>query len=466
MTSVPAPPIEPQARRAVFLDKRMVQEAIRVWPAPSCWRWWPGQGWEERRPWIHPRLASNPWPHPTKNDLTDLRGWKPRVELLLQDVPLDVRQLLRPLGDGVSWAVLKLVAAVPEITDLARDNISLVGLLALTAEGASEGFFREIRALLELPRRELLPLLGLPPNRSLLRMLAKLGPDALSAPGPGAIVGLLGSPDRDLVKVLRHLPHIRSDLIQVIPDPELRRLSSHALLTDPTSPLLVGLNVALGQILVARREGRAPARPARFASRREVADSLRIVQHPPRRWAPDQFMFGCAPPAGENVLLGDPPVQLEPITTPTEMLEYGICDKACIPTESRYPQTVMEGEGAMFKATWSDHDGVGRRATAWLVRWSERWVLSELAGPANGIVPDWLVQRLRDWSWELEQVYEDPPEPLREPEPDPQLLLPLGWSPSPLDGPSLRRTTCTKRPQMDYDDWWDTDGWLFQWEWL
>ena len=207
MTSVPPPPIEPQARRTVLLDGRRRHEVIRAWPEPSCWRLTPGKGWVERRPWIHTRFAADPWPHRGKDDLPDLCGWEPRVEVLLTDVPRNVREGLRPLCDKICWAALRLVAAVPKIIPLARDNLSLVALLALTAEKPAHrvATFEEIRLGLTGSRRYLLPLAGLPPSRALLRVLAKLDPEALSRPGPDEVVELLLRSESEVVKPLRAL---------------------------------------------------------------------------------------------------------------------------------------------------------------------------------------------------------------------------------------------------------------------
>ena len=171
MTAASPPPIEPQARRTIVLDGKMTSEVIRVWPEPSCWRL-TEEGWQERRPWIHTRFADDPWSHRGKDDLPDLRGWEPRAEVLLEAVTGDVRKVLRPLDDKICWAVLQLVAAVPEAVELARDNLSLVALLALRATKA----FEEVRADLSGRRHGLLPLAGLPPSKALLRVLASSRP--------------------------------------------------------------------------------------------------------------------------------------------------------------------------------------------------------------------------------------------------------------------------------------------------
>ena len=471
MTSVPPPPIEPQARRTVLLDGRMVHEVIRAWPEPSCWRLTPLEGWVERRPWIHPRFADDPWPHRGKGDLPDLCGWEPRVEVLLQSVPRDVRQVLRPLGDEVCWAAMKLVAAVPKIIPLARDNLSLVTLLALTAEKPAHrvATFEGIRLGLTGSRRCLLPLAGLPPSRALLRVLAKLDPDALSRPGPDEVVGLLLSQEREVVKALRHLPAIRSDLAQVLLAPELRQMCSYALLADPKGPLRWGLHSALADIRSARRENRASEQPARFSSRREVVEFSRVIRQLPRpTWSPARFRTTFDSPVGELVLIEEPRVHVRPITSSVDMMEHGLLNKLCIPRHDGYPEEAWMGEGALFEVSWTDKGERRRTATAWLIRRSGGWVLSELRGPSNRQVPRWLRDRLADWSWELEQVevHDEPVQPLRMPEPDPQLLLPLGWSPSALDGPALRRTICTKHPLMEYDDWWNTESWLVDWQLL
>jgi hypothetical protein len=466
VTSTPPPPIEPQARRAVAFDSRPELEVIRVWPRPSCWRFIPEAGWQERRPWIHTRFADDPWPHRGEDDLPDLRSWVPRVEVLLEAVPRNVRKVLRPLEDGACWPVLKLVAAVPEIIALASDNLSLVALLALTAQAADapDKTFDEVRTRLSGPRHQLLPLAGLPPSKTLLRVLKKLEPEALSRPGPEAVVELLRRPEPEVVKALRHLPAIRADLVQVLLAPELRRLCSYSLLADPDGPIRWGLHSALEEIVAVREYGRA-LRPAKFNSRREVADFCSVIQaNLPQSWDPEDFTEDVDPPAGEHVLLGEPRINLRPLPSPAEVLEHGIRKKLCITTDAYYPECMREGHGAMYEVRWTDRAGCCREATAWLTWLLDRWGLDEVSGPSNREVPEWLVRRLKEWFPEMQpaRAVGQAVEPGEAPEL--QLLLPLRWFPSPLDGPAVRRTTSAKRPLMAYDDWWETEAWLLDWQ--
>ena len=455
--------------RTAVLNGPPVREVIRVWPRPSCWRLTPGEGWVERRPWIHTRFADEPWPHRGEGDLRDLRGWNPRVEGLLEAVPRTVRKVLRPLCDRICWAALKLVAAVPGVMALARDNLSLVALLALTAEKAvrASRVFEQVQAGSAGRRRDLLPLAGLPSSKTLLPVLSKLDPEALSRPGPDAVVELLLHSESEVTKPLRHLPAIRSDLVQVLLAPELRRLCSYALLADEGGPIRWGLHTALDEIVAAREDDRASPSPARFSSRREVADFCQTIDpFPARRWNPSSFRVTFDPPAGEQMLPGEPPVTLRPITSATDILEHGVRKKLCIARDDYYPDCVRMGEGALFEVDWTTEEGLRREATAWVRRAWKGWRLSELRGPANRQVPQWLLDRLWDWAQDLEPetIVDEPVEPLLPPEPEPQLRLPLRWSSSPLDSPAFGRTTGAKRPLMEYDDWWETEAWLVDWQ--
>jgi len=296
-----------------------------------------------------------------------------------------------------------------------------------------------------------------------------LDPEVMARPGPDAVVELLLRAEPDVLKPLRHLPTIRADLVQVLLDPELRRLCSYALLADPGGPIRWGLHSALEDIVLARREGRAELRPARFSSRREVADFCRSIKPLPRpTWSPARFKTPFYSPAGELTLVGEPRVHLRPIDTPADMLKHGLRHRLCIPHHDGYPEEAGMNEGALLEASWTDQAGRRRRATVWLIWESEGWVPSELAGQSNHPVPGWLRERLLIWSRDLEpvEVIEQPLEPLRVPEPEPQQLLPLEWSPSPLDGPAFEWAASVKCLGMEYGDWCDTEGWLFQWEWL
>jgi hypothetical protein len=407
-TPLPSPPIQPQARREHVQCGALVHEVIRVWPDPVCYRLLPGRSWQEYRPWLHTHLAEKPPPdlahhNPLHDDSNDTRAWEPRIEPLFKMVPEQIREALDPLCETICWAALKLLAAVPAALDLGRSNLSLTAMLALWAEKAPapEAGFNEIRKKLRGPRRGLLPLIGLPASRALVRVLAKLDPFAVSVPGPDAVVELLLSEEPEVAKPLRHLHKIRADLIQVLGTPDLRGLSTYALLADDDEGAIRwGLNHSLETIRRVREEGRAPVRPARFHSRQEVEDLLLQFRRPPDRascWNPSDFEQPFAPPVGEEVVEGHPQLRLCPVTSAEQMLARAIQDKLCIASNSSYPRAAARGDGAMYAAEWAEGRG-SRWATVWLRIGRSGWRLRDARGPDNEEVPVWVWDRLEAWA--------------------------------------------------------------------
>ena len=410
-TPLPPPPIQPQARRAVVLCGAFVHEVIRVWPDPACYRLLPGRSWQEYRPWLHTGLAEQTPPdpvhhNPLHDDSNDVRAWEPRVEPLFRAVPQAIREALDPLCETISWAALKLLAAVPAALDLARSNVSLMAMLALQAEKAPAAF-NAIRKKLRGPRRGLLPLVGLPASRSLVRLLAKLDPFAVSVPGPDAIVELLLSEEPDVAKPLRHLPNIWADLIQVLGTPDLRSLSTYALLADDDEGAIRwGLDRSLETIRRVREEGGAPGRPARFRSRQEVDDFLLQLRGPPDRsscWNPSDFEQPFAPPVGTEVVEGSPQLRLCPVTSAEQMLARAVQDLLCIASDSSYPKAAARGDGAMYAANWTE-GGRSRWATVWLRIGRFGWRLRDARGTDNQEVPVRVWGRLEAWAEGLDPV--------------------------------------------------------------
>ena len=455
-TPLTPPPIEPQAHREHVFRDLTIHDVIRVWPDPACFSLIPGRSWQEYRPRLHTRFAERPPPDPVYDDFLDLRGWSPRLEPLFKAVPEPIREALLPLCETICWAALRLVAAVPEALDLAPNHLSLLAMLALKAEQAPDpgAAFEQVRVGLRGPRRGLLPLVGLPPSRALVRVVAKLDPFALAAPGPDEVVELLLSDEPELAKPLRHLRKIRADLIQVLGTPELRRLCTFALLADADEGAIGwGLNRSLETIRRVREEGRAPVRPARFGSRAEVDQFLLQLGGPPDRsscWNPEEFGQPFVVPVGEEVVHGDPRLHLRPVTSAEEMLDRAIEDRLCIATDSSYPESAAGGDGALFVAGWAKGDEKGR-ATVWIRRGPLGWGLGDARGPSNQKVPAWLAERLEDWVELLNPVPEEPGPSVSAPESGP-VGRPVQWSCRLLDFGEEAATGLP--PVVEYADRW------------
>ena len=215
-------PITPQAHRVCDQDGVTRVEVVRVWPEPSAWVHTFEEGWRPWRPEIHVQWADSP-AEDNEYPGQDNVDWDVPLQPLLQAIPAAIRRVLAPLDDPHCWLALRLLYDVPEALDIASGVLCLAGLLAQQVDDADD---REVacvalRAALRRPRKHLLPLAGLPERTALLRVLTRVEPRALSIPGPAMIRQVLTSEEPRVVKLLRHLPSIRADVLYVLDCPAL-----------------------------------------------------------------------------------------------------------------------------------------------------------------------------------------------------------------------------------------------------
>lgn len=458
MPDVPAilatAPIEPQAHRVRKIDSGQVVEAIRIWPCPGCWRR-DEAGWCERSTDLHVRWAEQT---PEDDELPgqDAIGWNAPLRPLFELVPEDVRRVLMVQDDGVCWEALRLVHDVPELIDVARDIPSLAGLLAIHIERAEERdeACAELRHRLRGPRKRLLPLVELPARNSLLRTLAKLDPRALSNPGPHRVLQVLNSTDPDVVKLLRHLPRLRPDVMTVLRRPGLLWHASYALLADPAEGFF--LHTYLEHIYLARRDGRAALTPARFTSRQQVLDfHAAMGGASAMTWEPDMYRE-FETPTDDVVLDGAPTLGLHAVTSPREMRDVALQDGLCIASDRRFPERAQEGVGAMYRCSWAAR-GRDRTATIWMSLFlvHDAWSIDQVRMEQNGTPPEWLLARLIPWIDRINAVRPGPPiEPIRGPTPPRQASLPLRFEHSPLDTPTAAEHAPALDRALAYEDRW------------
>lgn len=327
----------------------------------------------------------------------DLARWNGSLHALFEGIPLEVRRAVAPLAAADQWWTMRLVAAVPEVLPVVQDLPSLGRLLALHhAPLVGHDEAAALRAALRRPRRRLLPLLGLPPEQWLIRVLRKLDPRCLPWDGTTPLVELLGTEDRRITKLLRHLPTIGPDVAAVLHDPGARRLASFALLNTPPGPEPMDLRLldALSDLARARDEGRAPRQPAVFRSWHEVVEAWERIEPVDRQLA---FAGPFPTPTEETDLPGAPSVHLRLLRSAAEMKDHGVRQENCLRNESLYPEEAREGLGAMYEVTWPGDGEEVRAATLWLERVDDGWILDELRGPNNSWVPAWLVRRIGAW---------------------------------------------------------------------
>ena len=453
-------PIVPEAHRIHDQDGVTRTEVLRVWPEPAAWVHTPSDGWRPWRPEIHVQWAETPAEDDEYPGVDNI-GWDVPLQPLLRTIPADVRAALLPLDDPHCWLALRLLHDVPEALDIVRDIPCLGGLLAQHVEDAEnrDAACEALRAALRRPRKHLLRQVGLPARKALLGVLKRLDPRALSIPGPAMVKQVLTSEERRVVKLLRHLPSTRADVLIVMQYPELLRLSTFALLADQDHSIYFGIHSYLRRVDAARDRGLVPMTPARFRSRQELLE-FDEARRRSACWSPATYSEPFeAPAATTTVLPGEPPVELRPVLGADKMHEVALQDRLCIASARRYPLDAISGSGVMYTATWREDDEE-QRATIWLGTSLGAYYLDEVRLRHNQPAPQWLHDRLAPWVEQINLACGTPVEPLSGPKPDPQPCLPLRWPTSPLDASPLAepRSSSERPAHLWYPDHWLVAG--------
>ena len=235
-------PIEPQALRVShFGHRRPITTAITAWPRPACWahgladdgRWFPVSISTPGAVLADPYAAN-------MDDEPEFEGWDGDLRALLQTIPAEIQEAIRPFPNVYAWKILKLLAAVPEALDVVRENPVLAGLLAIDPRRvfSDEPFHcttvrTDLSEALHKPRAALLGLVGLPDAPWIVRVLAKLSPDVLVGPTEEDLIDLMRAVDEEV----RHLPNHPADaVIQDLVDARLQNLGVSTVGDSATSP--------------------------------------------------------------------------------------------------------------------------------------------------------------------------------------------------------------------------------------
>ena len=448
-------PIPFQAHRLVSFGDVPELQAISIWPNPGAVAYTPEAGWEPLGLDVHVCYGhQDPTVEPAIPK--DVLGWSVPLGPLLATIPNTITAVVTDHHDDACWALLVLLHDMPEMLAVARDIPTLAGILALDCLRPRDGLERRerLQEALRKPRVHLLPLVGLPARKDLLRVLARLEPWALCLPGPQDVLRMLRTVSGRALKWLRHLPVIRADVVCVLLDPRLLPLCTFELLADEDDCIAWGLESFLTPCLRGRAEGWAPPTPARFTSRKQLLDYNFAL--PPREqhtWKPSDFPNEFPVPFAGSTLPGKPEVVVVPVTTAADMRRIALDDGLCIALQRKFPDQAAQGVAAMYMARWGT-DEAPARATVWLRITREGWTLDEVALPRNEKPGGWLLQDLDAWVRTLNgHAAESPARSLPRPA---QLFLPLDLRFSQMDVPSpMFDGESQLRPRgLGWDDWW------------
>jgi len=390
-------------------DFRPIVTVASGWPSPDCRSWGMRPGRWQAHSLLLPVQVLDP--DFEIGGCVDLEGWSRPVQDLLRQIPEEIREALRPFESPQQWYLQRLLARVPEFLPLMVEEPALAGLLATKlyplGDAVPEGLDR-LGPLLRGPRRRLLGLIGLPEERWVLRAVRKLELDALIDPGPPTIDSLIRADHKFIRRRLQHLPRLRSDVLKIIADKQVWPMVTFTLLADADEDVIWrerSLHDLLVELLVAREDGRAAKKPARFSSRAEVLQAWEAVEP----WDPaEQFPDAFEAPTGEVELKlrGEPTITLRPLLCAKEVFEHGQRQLSCLASDKQYYEDASTGHLALYAVAWQLPGDVGEELATLSLRWrwDARWELEQLLGPENFGVPEWLETRAEDWVVELNHV--------------------------------------------------------------
>lgn len=341
--------------------------------------------WPDVRAWV--RRAGGPWrgafcPVWQLGGTFSLREFDelipPEIQAVLTQVP------------GQHFALLSLLARVPEARDLARHDLALTWLVANAKLIAPRCGLREVRRALARGRWRLLQLLDVPAENCVLKALRRLDLTSLVHVSELAALQTLTADD---LRELRHVPRIDGDILALLGAPELRHLRGPGLLRElalrPRSYWASGPDSAtavLWRVLPASLLAGHTVRPARSLAELERADqSARRVLDSISRHCPTWLPAPSLPP---------PPPQLGAtrLVNEYELVEEGATMQHCIANPSgKYVAELRAGRAAVF------HLSRPVPATLYLVHSGKRWHFGEVNGVRNARVPVRLEELVRGW---------------------------------------------------------------------
>jgi hypothetical protein len=383
---------------------------FRGWPRLGAWIYGADLGGWAPTELLIPVDVADPGYEP--DGFLYIGDWSSPIEELYRQIPETVREAVRPLPDIFQWWTLLLLSAVPEALELVQSSPILAGLLAYRCKPDSELSPEDVRPLLGQPRRRLLRLLDLLPEKKwIIRALLRIHPLALLHPGPGAVMELMGSTDKRQVRLLQHLPDLDADVLRVLRDPTSLGMSTFSLLADPGNSIIwssLSLDRLLADVAQAREEGRTSQKPARYRTRAELLAAFNSVRPIDLLSA---FPGDFAVPSGGVSLGVDPVLYLRPVGSAADMLAHGRAEENCLPNEPSFFKSAHAGDGAMYVVRWAEEDGAdageGREpveqvATLWLRHCPPvGWEVNQLLAKNDQEVPDWVACRAEWWVDEL-----------------------------------------------------------------
>lgn len=254
-------------------------------------------------------------------------------------------------------------------------------------------------------RRDLLPILELPPRPWMLRTMRRTDLFALADGGVDRVLDVLRSEDKKIRQVLRHAPRPSSATYTLMADPVLVDAIKPSLLLDPFTD---AIDVHLRQVLDLRGRGEIPQKPRRLAARSTLG--LLLDHQEPYEPCGLEGAEEWSSPPGDIPLVepGAPSITLRVIATEENARRLGAEMDNCLADldEHGYLDDLQDGQAALYEATWQEEgrDNVLaglRHRVAVMLRLDGCWLVDE-AEMAHGVPgPGWVMDRLDNFAWHL-----------------------------------------------------------------
>lgn len=351
-------PCEPQAVRGGPTPK-----LLRLWPRPQIWV-------REHGLWLpcEARLglvrAVRQW---------DDRGWRPAVLDLADEVlPDEERGLLKRVHPSFHLSVLRLLDAVPDAASLVRETPLLAAAVAEEVWQEVPMRYEAVQALVRARRTALLEWLGLPPRRWIVRLMRRLDATSIDAGLFDTLLGAIQRGERDVTRALQHIRPMPTWLLEVVVDSLAHLVWTHTLLSEAASLDSDAVRRRLGMgeaanplrqslvdlVWMALEEDR---KPKPVPSLNALAGRIRVAGLIyGGLWNPEGLPPFAIPPAGASSLPTFPPIALTPLLGAEQLMDHGLEQGNCIPSEDRFIDLATSGDGVFYELRWRTPAGVER----------------------------------------------------------------------------------------------------------
>lgn len=324
--------------------------------------------------------------------LTPARQRKRAFEQFRFSLPKPVAHLLEPYRTH-QWSLLMLLHWDDGAIELARSNPALAYALAQKMAGD-----RELIAALRVSRmrqRDILEVLGLPASPVAVQLFKKVNPVSLSGDNWPALIDRIREAAGDSKSRLRHLPSINAGILEILHDPRAARAAGPALLEEVARDRAEAHRGRIVHLITStlrmQEELRTRDRCDRFqnlARLRSVHDA--VAEQYRRRVRQLTEANAAGPACFQTPPLPGIPGQIEPITSPAELVDEGELQGNCV---ASYAGRVRDGDTYIYRVLRPE------RATLSLVRRSplSDWEIGELEGRYNTDVSDATEEIVRAW---------------------------------------------------------------------